>query len=516
MSKWVSVSAGRGKVVGGNGRTGFDQRHTRMISIHDHIRVISIYATRWEWVGELNPEQPHHLPLGQLEEFYSLFRRQLPQEIHRSSKPASTIAFAPPANGVGGQSTAVRSRNPADEGVEITRADTWLFVLPSDQVVAALDFNVRSNSFDAGLSPIVNLLEQCAYARLIIDDSPLEEHIATLARRVGAKESESKGEEDVEGIDVDKILPPERHQIVFVEHVGEAPPDDQIPKIPLDDKMIKDILYRPEPPIRPEFMEYKEPSGLNQTNHTLCAVTPYASLLYGQQAYVENSVFLTVVQAVGTAARFRKIWHEAHGLVRDFRKNYQENEVGTQDRDSLEFLVDDLGNLELDLSFSVEASADLGLLIPALRIESFHKALYASMELSERAQTVSRMFIRLDASIRSELTAIEIREKDRQERKRLRWGLAVTILSLIAIPIGFLGAFFGINAKEVDGTLSIFNMENYEYAYLAAGCLTLIPVISFLVLDGRAWLFDRRKEKKRKERLKKRRGDDRRRADLAN
>ena len=37
----------------------------------------------------------------------------------------------------------------------------------------------------------------------------------------------------------------------------------------------------------------------------------------------------------------------------------------------MEFLADELGNLELDLSFSVEASADLGLLIPLLRIESF-------------------------------------------------------------------------------------------------------------------------------------------------
>jgi hypothetical protein len=170
--------------------------------------------------------------------------------------------------------------------------------------------------------------------------------------------------------------------------------------------MIKVILYRVEPPNRPEFMEYRKPSGLNEIDRTLCAVTPYVSLLYGQQSYVENSVFLTVVQAVGTAARFRQIWHKAHGQVREFRRSGQEEEPGTQRRGGLEFLADDLGNLELDLSFSVDASADLGLLIPALRIESFHKELYAAMELRERAETVSRMFIRLDASIRSELTAI--------------------------------------------------------------------------------------------------------------
>jgi hypothetical protein len=79
-------------------------------------------------------------------------------------------------------------------------------------------------------------------------------------------------------------------------------------------------------------MEYRKPSGLNEVDRTLCAVTPNVSLLYGQRDYVENSVFLTAVQTVGTAARFRQIWHKAHGQVRKFRKNGQAEEVGTQRR----------------------------------------------------------------------------------------------------------------------------------------------------------------------------------------
>jgi hypothetical protein len=372
---------------------------------------------------------------------------------------------------------------PADEGVEITRADSWLFVLPSDQVVAALDFDVRSGLLGIDPSPIVKLLEQCAYARLIIDESTLETHIATLARRVGAEELDTNN----------KFLPPERHQVVFAEHVEDKPPDDEI---------IKVILYRLEPPNRPEFMEYRKPSGLNEVDRTLCAVTANVSLLYGQRDYVENSVFLTAVQAVGTAARFRQIWQKAHGQVRKFRKNGQAEEVGTQRRGGLEFLADELGNLELDLSFSVETSADLGLLIPALRIESFHRELYAAMELRERAETVSRMFIRLDASIRSELTAIDIRERQHQEQKRLRWGAAVSVLSLIAVPIGFLGTYFGINGTEVKGEWSIFDMHHYWLAYVAAGCLALVPFISFLVLNGGAWLASRRENKERQEQLR--------------
>lgn len=295
---------------------------------HHHIRVISIYATRWRRTGDYDQQQ--HLSLGQLDEFYSLFRDQLPQVIHKSPHEAESIAFALTADDTARMGASAPVLNPADVGVEITRADSWLFVLPSDQVVAALNFDVRSELLGTDPSPIIKLLEECAYARLIVDKSSLETHIAGLARQVGAK-----------ALDADtKSLPPERHQIVFAEHAGgRKPPNDE---------MIKVILYRVEPPNRPEFMEYRKPSGLNEVGRTLCAVTPYVSLLYGQQSYVENSVFLTVVQAVGTAARFRQIWHKAHSQVRKFRRGGdQEEKLGTQSRAGLEFLADELGNLEL-------------------------------------------------------------------------------------------------------------------------------------------------------------------------
>jgi hypothetical protein len=73
-------------------------------------------------------------------------------------------------------------------------------------------------------------------------------------------------------------------------------------------------------------------------------------------------------------------------------------------RRTLERIADQLGDLELELSYSVEASADLGLLIPSLRVESFHSALYDSMSLASKAVTAGRMLQRLDAAISAELT----------------------------------------------------------------------------------------------------------------
>jgi len=445
------------------------------------IRVISIYATRWRHRQfSEEPQQPVHLGLGRLEEFYALFRGQLPQVIDRTKHAADDLAFTGPDG-----------RHPADGGdgpgtsgpVTVTRAESWLFVLPSDQVVAVLDFDFMSGPLDADPTPTTRVLEHCAYAQLRVGGLDLEGHIAALATKAGASE-----------IDKNPMLPPERHQVVFAPYVpgGKLPEED----------ILKTIMYRVDPPNRPEFMEVRRPSGLNEAGHTIAAVTPYVSLLYGHQEYIENSVFLTAVHAVGTTARFRQIWHKAHGQVRDFRYKVQNPDVGKQRRADMDVLVDELGNMELDLSFSVETSGDLGLLIPSLRLESFHRELYAAMELRDRADTVSRMFSRLDASIRSELTAIEIRERQAEEDKRLRRDAAVSVLTFIAVPVGFLVAFFGINATQVRNGWSIFSMSHYWPVYLAAGLLALAPLVAFAVLNGRALRRSRQDRQERQARLR--------------
>ena len=61
--------------------------------VDDHeIRVISIYATRWRHQPQADRKQPH-LSLGRLEEFYGLFRDQLPQVICRQPHPATALSF---------------------------------------------------------------------------------------------------------------------------------------------------------------------------------------------------------------------------------------------------------------------------------------------------------------------------------------------------------------------------------------------------------------------------------------
>jgi hypothetical protein len=475
----------------------------------DHtIRVISVYATKWRFTGVL-PEI-ERFKLGQLEEFYNLYKDQLPQVIGKVEFDGRSLQFEPTpeelAAGIVGPIA------PEADGVQIQSVVSRLFVLPSDQVVAAYDFEIVSQMVAEPSAspetaavdplPVIRLLERCAYARLIVGGRPLEQHIAGLLGDMEDAKEVRTLEANEAGGAVTEPFPPERHQIVFATKIRTplllpARPGNEADDSGLgpdgglnvgDDATIQQILYRIEPPNRPEFAEYERPQGLNHRG-TLCAVTPFVSLLSDHPDYLENSVFLTVVQAVGTAARFRHIWHKAHGEVRKFRREGQAERSGTQSRDSLEYLADELGNLELDLSFSVETSSDLGLLIPSLRIESYHRVLYEALELQERAKIVSRMFNRLEATIRSELTAIEIRDRrtadeqnQKDEDRRLRWQFSIGIVSFIAIPLGFLGAFFGLNVKQVHPDWSLFDYRHYWVVYLVAAFLTAIPPLTWWLL----------------------------------
>src|SRR5262249_6289376 len=115
------------------------------------------------------------------------------------------------------------------------------------------------------------------------------------------------------------------------------------------------------------------------------------------------------------------------------------------------------------------------------------------MELPERAATVSRMLSRLDAIIRSEIAAVEIREQQvkegakervkerKDERKWLRRRIA-SVLSFAGVLLGSLQTFFRMNVKLVNETG--FDWGRYLYVYVVAGILALSPLISYLVLGG--------------------------------
>lgn len=434
------------------------------------VQIVSIYATHRRFsgrtasalLGGLNESADERA-----DDFRKVFSDQVPNLINARRMRREDIRFKAPDGTY-------------EEIREILSATLEIYALPfpADQVVAALIVNLDSPDLNTDPSLTATLLKLSAEADVRIGDVDLAPYIDGLAvevHAVPAIERKSGPPVSEHGTEITS-LPLERHQLVLIGDLrGVDPPHEDV---------VRRLIYRINPPYRPEFTKLRQPDGLNQATSTFGAVSPAISFLYGHSDDVEQSVFLTTVQAVGTASRFQQIWQEAYRQVSRFQTDNQEKEAGKQERKDLEILADEMGNLELDLAFSVETAADLGLRIPSSQIDSFHEDLYEVMQIRTRANTVSQMFIRLGGSIRSELTAIESRESQKEEIRRLRSAVAFGALSFLVAPVGFVIGFFGINASQIHPRTSMWNWHYYHWAYYTAIVLALVPLLVFAFLYG--------------------------------
>lgn len=332
-------------------------------------------------------------------------------------------------------------------------ATAWLFNLPSGRVVAALSLDVVCEIAD-----VTELLEDCYFGDVHVEDVLINQKIQ---RMVASFDGDAVYDED---------FLPERHQLVF----GDPPAPAECEEI------MQHLVYRADLPYNKEHSVICYPDELNRRPGWLAAVGPYVSVVCGHADFIQNAIFLSAVQGVAAAAELREIRHAAYQDVSLFRSPIQDGRSVQSRRKALERIADNLKGLEIELSYSVEAPADLGLLVPSLRVESFHKALFESMELLAKAETVSRMLERLERAINAELTSIESAERRADEERRLRWAVAIGFLSAVAVPTGIILAFFGINANEVNPDRSIFD-HHYLPVYITV--LTVMTIGALLAFS---------------------------------
>ncbi|HUY46042.1 MAG TPA: hypothetical protein VMV92_09995 [Streptosporangiaceae bacterium] len=390
----------------------------------------NMYATPWRLADRTaSGELPHYLRLWRFEQYYRLSADQLPGVLCRAVLDASALTF----------------RRWQHAGT-VTGARMWLFRLPSGQIVASLSLDARCELIDT-----IDLLEDCYFGDVQIGNQSAAEYAHALAVQQGA---DGAAERD---------FLPERHQMVL----GAARADEDC-----EDELQR-LIYRADLPYRKEYSAIRYPAELNRRPGWLAAVGPYVSVVCGHSGFIENAVFLSAVQAVAAAAQLRAIRQAAYADVRLFRDVEAAGGTTRDRRRMLEHIADQLGDLELELSYSVEASADLGLLVPSLRVESFHNALYESMSLAGKAVTAGRMLQRLGSAISAELTAIESIERRADENRRIRYAVAVGFVSAVAIPASLILAFLGINASQVNPARSMFS-HHYLGMYLTVAALIVL------------------------------------------
>lgn len=410
------------------------------------VRITNLFGTSWEPIAHLDGAHPltEFLRFGRLATYYQQAADQLPTVAGREQLDVAELTF-----------------NRWTEAERLVAARLWILVMSSGQSVVALTLDIDGSLLDA-----INPLEDCYYLDVMVESEPLEQFACRLAVGLGVADAGEHG------------FAPERHQLVFSPELLE---DNR-------EEVIQKVVYRADLPYRPEFSAIAYPAELNRRPYASVAVGPYVSVMCGQQDYVENGAFVSAAQAVASAIRLREVRDLAYEDVRLFRDAQANVPSLHTRRHTMEHMAKQLGNLELELSFSVESAGDLGMLVPSLRVAGYHDTLFHCMGLRDKAGVVGRMLERLERSISAEMTAIESAERRADEDRRMRWTVAVGFLSTVALPITLVLTFFGINASEVDDGLSMFS-EHYLPMYLI---LTAIVLLGF-TLSGGLYLQQRRR-----------------------
>lgn len=417
------------------------------------VRAITVYATKW-FVPETS--SAHTTPaaefptlkLGRLKKFYSISADQVPRVIH-------TWGILP--HQMWSKRWDHHHENSWNE--RYLQARIWALAVPSGRIVIALSTDAPTNLIGS-----IELLEDHYYCAHLIDNTPLPTWVGDRLTALGIPHITSADE-----------FSPERHQLVFqCKSASDGPPTpDQLQR----------VIYRADMPATPESCSFRTPAELNRRPHNAAAVGAYVSVIAGHQQSVEDSAFLSAVLTIASATGLREIRERVYDSVRTFR-NTADNAGMQARRIVLENIADLLGEQELELSFGVEATADLGMLIQSLRVESYHAALCQSISLDTRSETTGRMLDRLRTAVADELTTINSAEDRRDSARSLRTAVAVTFVTTIGGTLAVLFSFFGVNASQVQAERSMFDPA-YLPIYLlmgaiVGGSLLLYSIMAFL------------------------------------
>ena len=190
-------------------------------------------------------------------------------------------------------------------------------------------------------------------------------------------------------------------------------------------------------------------------------------MLSGIAEPVESAVILTAAQLLGAASAVREIRERAVETLDTLSALESTRPSPTTRRTVLAALSNELSAMHTKLSFEVESQVD-AVHVPEIVIEQYQASLAGTLGLATAADTTSRMLDRLTAAIAAASEALERRERESDDDRRFRVTLALTVASLVAVPVTVLFAFYGVNATEVPATNSLWD-TSYWPAWVAVG-----------------------------------------------
>jgi hypothetical protein len=212
-------------------------------------------------------------------------------------------------------------------------------------------------------------------------------------------------------------------------------------------RVVNVIVNHDLAPHRSGYSRVCFPQAANQTLDVVTALTSSTAVFAGHEPDIMNGFILAAVQCVASADRARLIRNDAHrallchGILRD------RTALGAKaEREPLSELADNLGRLELELSFAVEAYLDVGLVLPDERLSAFQRDLGAAMAIPEAAMACADMLSRLGAGVEASRVQVEKREREEEEKRSAKLTWTTSLVAAVAVPLTLVFSLLGANS----------------------------------------------------------------------
>jgi hypothetical protein len=291
----------------------------------------------------------------------------------------------------------------------------------------------------------------------------------------------------------DEVLWPAGHAVAFDRDVHQI----VVPAITMTDDLgrrtrsgerrfdlaqIARLVYREDQHFHADRTGVRYPTGLNRARGSLAAHSRGVTVLVGLPEYVEWAVVFTAAEVTAAVACLRAIRSTAiAALERAGTVDSSEHRGLTDRRRRLTTLTRELGDLQLQLSFGVEAYLD-NLRLPEVVLQDYRDSLAEVTRLASAAEGTAAMLTRLADVLVTRKTEIQILESRIADVRRRRHAVAIGYVTLVAAPLSVILAFLGTNSQEVSTRYSIFDWDHYGWFYIGSASVFLLGAVLYLLL----------------------------------
>ena len=348
--------------------------------------------------------------------------------------------------------------------------------LPNGNVLVLFELFV-----DCDFKSLIDLMQDCYYKKVKIKGESIE---AWLRNKVGLVHS-----------DKSSVFDDAYYQYVSLRESDAA---DEI-----DYQKMRSIIYR----YVDDGQEYREqfrekvnseiyPPALNLRKQSACVVSNYVGVVYNHQEYIESTMILSILQYVASQQVLTTLRGKAFEILQDLGDQAGKGIVIDGDMPKLVQLAKHLELLNLELSLGVEEPMDLGLILPSLRPQVFHNTLFQVGGTEKKIENFGRMLTRMENVLNSNKSMMHSYEQEKATLRSRVWAVIASTITLIAIPVTIILAFFSAPVIESPKGVSIFDLSLHWQLYLVVFGVFLM---SFLV-GGIIWgVIQIRKHKKRRQ-----------------